>query len=142
MTNIFDDAKKYAELVRESKQNPQGQAEAKNYVQTVFETYVKELARAMKLKAGYVSGINKYGMVLKGISLAGNPRIDFLKALSLNSMAKTEQIELGDGSAVFCYEYAGAYPFVIRFQMIMDMGATLVRVTISNQYTIKGYLRK
>lgn len=142
MTNIFDDAKKYAELVRDSKQNPQGQAEAKKYVQTVFETYIKELARAMKLKAGYVSGAKEHGMVLKGISLAGNPRIDFQKALGLNGMAKKGQIELGDESAVFCYEYAGAYPFVIRFQMIMDMGTTLVRVTIANQYAIKRYLRK
>lgn len=135
MTNIFDDAHKYAQLVREGKRNPQGQADAKNYVQTVFEIYIKELARAMKLKAGYASGINKYGMVLKGVSLAGNPRIDFLKTLGLNSMAKTEQIELGDGGAVFCYETWDAHPFVVRFQMIMDMGATVVRVTISNQFT-------
>ena len=142
MTNIFDDAKKYAELVRDSKQNPQRQADAKNYVQKVFETYIKELARAMKLKAGYVSGAKEHGMVLKGISFAGNPRIDFLKTLGLNSMAKKGQIELGDECAVFCYEDVGTYPFVIRFQMIMDMGATLVRVTIANQYATRGYLRK
>lgn len=135
MTNIFDNAHKYAQLVREGKRNPQGQADAKNYVQTVFEIYIKELVRAMKLKPGYASGINKYGMVLKGVSLAGNPRINLLKVLGLNSMAKTEQIELGDGGGVFCYETWDAHPFVVRFQMIMDMGATLVRVTISNQFT-------
>lgn len=88
MTNIFDDAKKYAELVGGNKQNPQGQAKAKNYVQNLFKTYIKELARAMQLKAGYISGSKESGMMLKGISLAGNPRIDFLKALSLNGMAK------------------------------------------------------
>ncbi len=111
-------------------------------MQNLFKTYIKELARAMQFKAGYISGSKESGMVLKGISLAGNPRIDFLKTLSLNGMAKKGEIELSDNSSVFCYEYAGAYPFVIRFQMIMDMGATLVRVTISNQYAIKGYLRK
>lgn len=135
MTNIFDDVHKYAQLVREGKQNPQNQADAKNYVQTVFENYIKKLVRAMQFKTGYSSGINKYGMALKGISLAENPRIDFLKTLGLNSMAKTEQIKLGDGGVVFCYETWDAHPFVIRFQMIMDMGATLVRVTISNQFT-------